>query len=131
VIAEAFEQGEGDRGIVDELAVGGLADDTAHDELGVIARLKAAVFEDGIDVARVPEFEHGLDRAGILAGADQGFVRAFAEHEFEGADDDGLAGTGFASDAYESRPEFPREFIDKGQIADFEQGEHAWGGTGA
>ena len=129
VIAEALEQGQGDRGIVDELAVGGLADHPAHDELGVLAGRQAAVFEDGVDFARVAEFEHGLHRAGVLAGADQRFVGAFAEHQFERADDDGLAGTGFAGDADQARAEFPGEFIDEGQIADFEQGEHAWCGT--
>jgi hypothetical protein len=61
----------------------------------------------------------------VLAGADQRFVGALAEHEFEGADDDGLAGTGFPGDADQAGAEFPDEFVDQGEVADFEQGEHA------
>ena len=88
--------------------------------------VEAAVFEDGVDFARVAEFEHGLDRAGVLAGADERFVGAFAEHEFERADDDGLAGAGFPGDADQAGAEFPDEFIDEGEIADFEKGEHSF-----
>ena len=88
VFAEALEQGQRDRRIIDKLAVGGLADHAADDELGVVAGFQPAVCQDGVDLARVAEFEHGLDRAGLLAGADQRFVGAFAEDEFEGADDD-------------------------------------------
>jgi len=126
VIAEALEQGERDRRIVDKLAVGGLADQAAHDELGIIAGVQAAIGEDDIDFSRVAEFEHGLDGTRVLAGADQGFVRALAEDQLEGADNDRLAGTGLTGHADQARTEFPDEFIDQGQIADFEQSKHAW-----
>ena len=111
VLAKAFEQGEGDRRVIDKLAGIGLADDAAHDELGFIAGHESAIGEDGVDFGRVLEFEYGLNRAGVLAGSDQGFFGAFAQHELEGADNDGFAGTGFASDADEAGAEFPNEFV--------------------
>ncbi len=49
VLAEAFEQSESDRRIIDELAVCAHADHPADDELGVVAGRKSAVFEHGLD----------------------------------------------------------------------------------
>ena len=129
MLAEFFEQGEGHRGVIDELAICRLTDDPADDQLGVIAGGKAAVFEDGIDFLRILEFENRFDRAAFLAGADQRFFRAFAEDEFERSDNDGFSGARFSGHADEPRAEFPGEFVNEGEIADFKKGEHSFCGT--
>ena len=124
VLAEAFEQRECDRRVVDKLAACRLPDRAADDELVVVAGGETAFFEDRVDAGRVGEFEDRLDEALIFAGADERFVGALAEHEFECADDDGFAGARFTGHADESGAEFPCEFIDECEVADFQKGEH-------
>lgn len=124
--ADFFEESEGDGGVVDKLAVGGDTDGAAYDDLGVFAGREAAFFEDGVDFRRVFEVEDGFDGAGFLAGADEAFVGAFAEYHFQCADDDGFSGSGFAGDGDKAGAEFPCEFVNEGEITDFEEGEH-WG----
>ena len=67
VFAEAFEQGERDRRIVDKLAACGLPDRAADDELVVVAGGESAFFEDWVDAGRVCELEDRLDEQAEFA----------------------------------------------------------------
>ena len=101
-----------------------MSDRPADNELVVVAGSEPAFFQNRIDTGRVREFEDCLDEALILAGANERFVGAFAEHEFEGANDHGFAGACFTGYANESGAEFPCEFVDECEIADFQECEH-------
>ena len=124
-LADFFQKREGDRGVVDELAVRGNADGATDDDLGVLAGFEAAFFEDCVDFGRVCKIEDGLDGAGVLAGADEAFVGALSEDHFQGTDDDGFPGTRFARDRDEAGTQLPYEFVNEGEVSDFEKGEHA------
>jgi hypothetical protein len=71
----------------------------------------------------IGESEDGFDRAAFCARANEGFVGAFAEDEFEGADDDGLSRAGFAGDGGEAWGEEPGEFFDESEVTDAERSE--------
>jgi hypothetical protein len=129
VFTQALQQGKSDRRVIDELAVRRLPDDPADDELGVVARIQAAVCEDGIDFRRILELEDRLDRTGFFPRPNQRFLSPLAEHQFQGSDDNGFSGPGLAGDADQSGAEFPSEFIHEGEIADFEESEHALTGV--
>ena len=88
---------------------------------------EAAFLEDGVDFCGVFEVEDGLDGAGVFSGADEGFFGALAEDHFQGSDDDGFPGSGLAGDGDEAGAELPCEFVDEGEVVDFEEGEHWWG----
>lgn len=124
-IAKGFEDGEGGGGGVDELAIGaGGGEGALEDEGAILAGLGTGVLDAGVDGGGVIEMEGGLDRAGIRAGADEGFIGALADEELESADDDGLAGAGLARDGGEAGGESPLEVLDEREIADAEGGEH-------
>ncbi|MEY5010482.1 MAG: hypothetical protein RLZZ253_1621 [Verrucomicrobiota bacterium] len=125
--AQFFEGGEGGGAAIDELAVcTGRRERAAQEELTRLAGLDAEAFELGIErgqECRIGQVENGLDRAGICPGTDQGFVGALAHQEFEGTDDDGFAGAGFAGDSGEPGLEEPGEILDEGKVSDPEGGK--------
>ncbi len=75
-------------------------------------------------IAAASRVETRLHRAGVRAGADQGFVGALAQQELEGADDDRFARAGLAGDGGKPGSERPLEVLDQREIANAEGGEH-------
>ena len=129
MLANAFEQMEGNRRVVDELPVAALADTAPDDELPVVERIQSALLEYCCNGPGFAKFKHGFHTALILTGADQGFVRALTKNEFESADNHGLTSTGFAGYPDQPWPQFPDEFIDESEISDLDMCEHADCGT--
>ena len=68
--------------------------------------------------------EHGLDRATVAAGADERAVGALAQHKVQRADEDGLAGAGFAGDDVAAGLQFQREVGHQGEVFDAQRGQH-------
>src|SRR5208282_1514181 len=122
-----------------------------EDELIILARLKAVVFEEGSErrrfIIRLPltpalspllrrgaremyvgekvgDIEDGLNRAAFLAAADKPTVGAFAEDEVERADDDGFARAGFTRDDVATRLEFKREVGHQGEVFNAQCRQH-------
>ena len=123
MVARTWQRG---RRAVDELAVGpGGGERALEDELVFLARFKA-VFLQKVFQRRAEFFhiEHGFDRATFLAAADERAVGAFAEHEVERADDDGLARAGFAGDGIAAGLEFQREVGHEGEVFDAQRRQH-------
>ncbi len=101
----------------------GGGEDALHDQLRLLARLDALLFELRVQRARVLDFEDRLDGAALRAGADERLVRALAEDELERADDDRFARARLAGDRGEAGPKLPGELLDEGEIADAEGGK--------
>jgi hypothetical protein len=126
MFADFFEEIDGDGRVVDELTVGRGADGATDDDLGVVAGRESTFFEDGVDFGGIGKIEHRFDGAGVLTGTDEVFIGTFAEDHFQSADDDGFPSTRFTSDRDQARAEFPYEFVNECEIANFEEGEHAF-----
>ena len=118
-VAELREHGERGGAAVDELPVRArCGKDALHDELAVFAALDALFIEPRVQFRRVLDVKERLDRAAIGTGADERFIRALAEHEFERADDDAFAGARLACDRDEAGANMPFQLLDEGEIAD-------------
>ena len=123
-VAEQLQHGERGRAAIDELAVrAGGGKDALQNELRVLARLHALLFEPRVQARVVAYREDRLDRAALRAGADERFLRPLAEDELERANDDRLARTRLARDRGEARRERPRQLFDEREIADAERGQ--------
>ena len=68
--------------------------------------------------------EDGLDRRGVLAGADEVAGRAAAEQQADRLDEDRLAGAGFARQDVEAGLEFDLDGVDDRQVADAQEAKH-------
>ena len=66
----------------------------------------------------VGRLEDRLDGRGVLAGADEVGGGAAADEQADRADQDGLAGAGFAGQDVQARLELELEPVDDGQVAD-------------
>ena len=65
-----------------------------------------------------------LHRALFTTIAEERSIRAFAQHQAKGTDDDGLAGPGLTGHGVVARPKLNRQVIDKGEVFDAEIGQH-------
>ena len=122
---KGLQDGERGRRAVDELPVlarGG--NDPFDDELVPLAGVQPALGQGGVDFIELFRLEHGLHGADFLPGADEIAVSPLPQHQFEGADNDGLPRPGLAGDAHQTRPELPREGIDQREVLNREGGEH-------
>ena len=123
-VAEILEHRKCGRAAIHELPVRPRCGEDALDqELAVFARLDALLFELRVEGTRFADFEDRLDRAGLGAGPEQGFIRPVAQDELERAHDDRFARARFASDDRVARPKLPGELLDQGEIANAEIGE--------
>ena len=75
----------------------------------------------GFSRSKVGSFEHGLDRADIGSGTDQGFVGPLAEKQLQRADNDRFARARLSGDGGESRTELPFQVLDQRQVLDSQQ----------
>jgi phosphoribosyl 1,2-cyclic phosphate phosphodiesterase len=127
VFAQGGEDAQGGGGTVDELAVGpGAGKDALDHELPFLARFQAIGLQPGGDWwARAGRVEDRLDRALVGAAPQQGAIGAAAEHEIQGADEDGLAGAGFAGDGVVSRLQVQGQIGHQGEVSDSQRGQHA------
>lgn len=91
----------------------------------VFAGVEPVLVEEGSNGGlEVADVEDGFDGAVFGAAADEGAVGTFAQGEFQGADDDGFAGAGFAGDRGIAGVEADRQFVDEGEVTDAERCEH-------
>ena len=98
-VANFAQQGERAGRTVGELfSAAGQRDGAADDERAALAGLEARRFEKRVDGRLGRQQKCAIDRAGVCAGADEGFVRAFAQEEFDGTEDDGFSRAGLARD---------------------------------
>ena len=78
----------------------------------------------GFSFCRLASAKNCFDRAKIGPGANQRFVRAFAQQELQRADDDRFARAGFASDGDKPRRHLPLELFHEREIFDSQQSEN-------
>jgi hypothetical protein len=129
-VDEAFtefgERGERGGGTVDELAVGaGCGEGAFEGEAMVFARFQAVGFEErGERSAEAGDVEDSLDCAVVAAGADEGAVCSLAEGEAQGADQDRLAGAGFAGQGGKAWGQIKAEIGHEREVLDAQRCEH-------
>src|SRR5207302_5540731 len=116
LVAEIFQHGQRGGRAVDELAVGARRREAALQNQLAADYLDASIAQLQIEFFQLRSFENCFHRADIRAGANQRFVRAFAEQQLESADDDRLARAGFAGDRGKARRELPLEVLDERQV---------------
>ena len=103
----------------------GAGEGPLEDKLVVFAGLEAVFLEKGPDGGlKAAYVEEGLDGATVGPAADEGAVGAFAEDEVEGADEDGLAGAGFAGNDVVTGPELEGQVSHQGEILDAQGRQH-------
>ena len=126
VFGELAEHGEGGGGVVDEGAAFAGGGDLAADDQGGVVGFDLGGFEQGPD-GQTGGVEGAFDDA-LAVGVPQHFgVGTVALEQTEGAEDDALAGAGFAGDDGETRAEVEVEAVDEGVVADVKVGEHGDG----
>ncbi len=129
-VHEPFADGgqgiEGGGRTVDELAIGAAGGKRALEhQLMVFAGFKTVVIEQRFQRRlEAGHIKNGLDRALVLPAPDEGAVGALTQDEIEGADDDGLAGAGFAGDDVAARLELQRQVGHQGKVFDAQRRQH-------
>ena len=116
LVPEIFQHGQRGGRSVDELTVGARRREAALEDELAVAQLDAGIAQLRIQSFQIRSFENCFHRADIRAGANQRFIRAFAEQQLESADDDRLARAGFAGDRGEAGRELPLEVLDERQV---------------
>ena len=119
-LPERSQDSECGGGAVDELAIGaGGGEGAFEDELIVFGWFETVFFEEGFEGgAKFCDVKDGFDGATVAATANECAVGAFAEDEIERADDDGLAGAGFARDGEIACGQFQGEVGHQGKVFD-------------
>ena len=121
-VADAFQDTEGRRAAIDELAVrAGLGEDALHDEFLARAWIDALIKETGVQFLRVVEMKDGLDGAALRSAADERLVGALTENEFQCADDDRFSRAGLAGDGGKPARQGPFQIFHEGEILDPER----------
>ena len=129
-VAELLEDREGGRRTVDELPVAARRREGAFDDqVALHATFQAVFLEFGVERAAIVHVETRFHGAGVRAGADEALVGAFAQEQFQRAQDDGLARAGLAGDGDEAGGELPFEFLDQGEVFDAQRGERCQHGA--
>src|SRR5205823_8398668 len=106
---------------VDELAVRATRRKRALDNQIVAARLDTGLDQLRIQLLQILAGKNSFRSASVGAGANERFVRPFAEQKLQRADDDRFAGAGFASDRGESGRDLPLELFHEREIFDSQQ----------
>ena len=110
---------------VDELTIrAGGSEGALEDELMIFAGFETVFVEEGGEGGKLFGGEDRFNRAAIRAAADERSIGAFAEDEVERANDDRLAGAGFAGDGVVAGGEIQGEVRDEGEVLDAERGQH-------
>src|SRR3954453_3933228 len=81
-------------------------------------------FTSDDQLAALWRVEDGLDRCGVLAGADEIGRRASANQESDRADQDRLSSPRFPRQDVESGFEFQFEAVDDGEVSDGKETQH-------
>ena len=128
--AEFTQQCEGARRTVHKLLSRTFGEHRAFDnQRPVLARLRAARFENGMNRRTLGYLKKPLDRAGVGAAPNESSVSAFAEEEFYRPEDDGFSRPSLACDCDKAAGRFPEEIFDQSEVADAQRcqrcGHHA------
>ena len=118
-IAEVPQKGERAGRAVHKLFARAFAQHRAlDDESPILAGLRAGFFEEPVNWRRSGNLEKPLDGAGIGSAANKRAVGAFAQEQLHRAEDDGFSRARLASDGHETSGGFPKEILDKCEVAD-------------
>src|SRR6185503_20277049 len=93
-----------------------------QDEFAVVG-FYARFVEQCPKLLQIATLKHGFNGARLRSSPDQRFIGPLAEEQLERADNDRLAGAGFAGDGCKSRTELPLQVFDKRQILDPQEAE--------
>ena len=125
-LADVGQHGQARGRAIDELPVGpGAGKRAFEDELVVLTGLDSIGIEQIRQRRRhAPELEHRFHDAGITAVAEQRAVGSLAQDQTQGADENRLAGAGFAGNGIVARLQFEGQILDQGQVFDTQGREH-------
>ena len=121
--ADAPEQGDARRRVVDECAAAPVgADDAAHQQLTVAVEI--VLRQHRPNRIGLPDIELGGDAGAVAAARHDTGRGAFAERQAQCIQQDGLAGSGFPGEDRHSRAEFDIQATYQDVVADREASKH-------
>ena len=107
-VADLPQEREGAGGSVRELFPGPVRGErAANDEAALLARFDTSFVEERVERRRLCEKKNPLDRAGLAAGADHGFVGTLADEKLDPADEDRLPRARLSGDHNKAAAGFP------------------------
>ena len=126
VSGQFLQHGQGHGQVVDErTGTPGPVDD-APDEQAAVLPVELIRLQDVPDGTVALQDEFGLDHAAFAVGSDDGGIRLAAQHEGEGAEQDGFSRTGLARNNDETLRKINLQRVNQNVIPDVKGGEHPY-----